>query len=397
MMTTLLSALFLVGGAGLCLIAAVGVLRFPDFFMRLHAATKAGVAGSGLVLIGVAFAHPSLSVWIKVVLGIAFLLLTTPIAGHLLGRAGYVAGVPLWRRMAGDELEGKLRRGRFDSPGAMLETAQGSVHPRPSGPQGIARIVVALADGPQADAAIAQAVSLARLHGVPLVGLALIDTGMLENVGAVPVGGNYHAARLRDVRLERARRALAEATQHFEQAAGEAGVTFSIRVEEGNPVKMLLRFRGPGDLVLIGREGWFDHGVAGGRHDPLAYLTRRGAWPLVGVSSGPAEISRIVFLHDGTPHSEGTWRWLLSLDPWPDAALRLAPYGTAGEESLADARTLATRRGRAFEDVPAGALTDEMATAQVVIFGNEGHKGWINRAKATSRPPLEGIPIVVFG
>ena len=116
-MTTFLSAFFLVAGAGLCLIASIGVLRFPDFFMRMHAATKAGVAGGGLFLIGVAFAEPSLGMWIKVGVAVAFLLLTTPIAGHLLARAGYVAGVPLWGGTQQDQLEGELRRGQFSRSG----------------------------------------------------------------------------------------------------------------------------------------------------------------------------------------------------------------------------------------------------------------------------------------
>jgi monovalent cation/proton antiporter MnhG/PhaG subunit len=82
--------------------------------MRMHAATKAGVAGCGLVLIGVGFAEPSLVMWIKIAVSIAFLLLTTPIAAHLLGRAGYVAGVPLWGGTKEDQLSQELRRGDFD-------------------------------------------------------------------------------------------------------------------------------------------------------------------------------------------------------------------------------------------------------------------------------------------
>lgn len=107
---------FLILGAAVCLVAAIGVLRFPDFFMRMHAATKAGVAGAGLVLIGVGFAAPSLEIAIKIALANLFLLLTVPIAGHLLGRAGYIAGVPLWSATRKDQLAGVLARGAFDRP-----------------------------------------------------------------------------------------------------------------------------------------------------------------------------------------------------------------------------------------------------------------------------------------
>ena len=67
-----LSALFLVAGATLCLLAAVGVLRLPDFFMRMHAATKAGVVGCGLVLIGAALADGTAGTWIKVMVALVF-------------------------------------------------------------------------------------------------------------------------------------------------------------------------------------------------------------------------------------------------------------------------------------------------------------------------------------
>lgn len=109
-MSQWIGAFLLLGGSGICLFAAVGVLRLPDFFMRMHAATKAGVAGAGLVLLGVAALEGSTATWIKAVLAVIFLLVTTPVAGHLIGRAGYVSGVELWRGTSEDALEGVLPR-----------------------------------------------------------------------------------------------------------------------------------------------------------------------------------------------------------------------------------------------------------------------------------------------
>lgn len=111
-----IGAAFLVAGAAICLVAAIGVLRLPDFFLRMHAATKAGMAGAGLVLIGVAFVEASVTLAIKVALANVFLLFTLPVAGHLLGRAGYVAGVRLWPGTQEDDLKGVLPRGTFDHP-----------------------------------------------------------------------------------------------------------------------------------------------------------------------------------------------------------------------------------------------------------------------------------------
>ena len=106
-------SIFLLLGAAISLLAAIGVLRLPDFFMRMHAATKAGVVGCGLVLVAVGFVDGTLATWIKVAIAIFFMLLTTPVAGHLLGRAAYVGGAPFWSGTNEDRLQGVLPRGRF--------------------------------------------------------------------------------------------------------------------------------------------------------------------------------------------------------------------------------------------------------------------------------------------
>ena len=83
---------FIVVGAGFSLLAALGLLRFPDLFTRLHAATKAGTVGVGFVLLAVALASFDLSVALRALGGIAFIILTSPIAAHLLARAAYLSG-----------------------------------------------------------------------------------------------------------------------------------------------------------------------------------------------------------------------------------------------------------------------------------------------------------------
>ncbi len=388
-MMQVLSAIFLVAGAGICLIASIGVLRLPDFFMRMHAATKAGVAGAGLVLIGVAFAAPSAGMWVKVGIAILFLLLTTPIAGHLLARAGYVAGVPLWSGTREDRLKEELKRGLFDRPAGDA----GGVAGRQTG---IARVLVGLAQGDSTGQTVRQAADLARRHRVPLVGLAIVDTRMLSNVGPVPVGGNYYAGRMRDNRIEKARHRLADAVQSFEQAARDAGVAFSLVMEEGDPAAILKARRQEKDVLLIGRHGWFDHGVGDGRGDPLGYLVRRGVFPVVSVAASPTDVRSIVFVHDGSVHSDRTLQWLLAVDPWPDASIHLVPDGSARPQSLETARRLASGR-KTPVDVVGDTNAVHLERSQVVVFGNEGHEGWLELFRASARPRHDDVPIVVFG
>lgn len=88
--------LCLVGGA-FALIAGLGVLRLPDVLIRMHASTKAGTLGSGLILAALAFHFGDGAVTAKVIVAIAFLMLTAPIAAHMIGRAAMRQGISLWR------------------------------------------------------------------------------------------------------------------------------------------------------------------------------------------------------------------------------------------------------------------------------------------------------------
>ncbi len=99
-----LIAVLLTSGTFFALVAAIGVLRFPDIYMRLSAASKASTLGTSLILAAVALFFNSASVAGKVVAIIAFTLLTAPVAAHMLGRAAYFSGEPLWKESVRDEL-----------------------------------------------------------------------------------------------------------------------------------------------------------------------------------------------------------------------------------------------------------------------------------------------------
>lgn len=78
-------------GGFFTLIAAAGLIRLPDVFIRMHASTKAGTLGSSLTLLAAALFFAETSVTIKALIGIFFLMLTAPIAAHLIGRAANAA------------------------------------------------------------------------------------------------------------------------------------------------------------------------------------------------------------------------------------------------------------------------------------------------------------------
>lgn len=91
-------------GSGLILLASIGLIRLPDLPTRMHASTKAGSLGAGLVMLATAVAMPTPDVVTRAVVVVAFLLLTAPVAAHIIGRAGYFVGVPLWEGTVKDDL-----------------------------------------------------------------------------------------------------------------------------------------------------------------------------------------------------------------------------------------------------------------------------------------------------
>jgi len=90
---SLLSAFLLLAGALFSLISALGLLRLPDLFTRMHAASKAGTAGSGLLLIAVALDSGEWTIWLKCIAAIGFFVLTAPLSAHLLAKAALAAGL----------------------------------------------------------------------------------------------------------------------------------------------------------------------------------------------------------------------------------------------------------------------------------------------------------------
>lgn len=91
-------------GSVFVFIAAVGILKMPDIFMRMHAATKAGTLGCGLILFGAAVYFHNTQVSIEAFLTILFIYITAPIASHLIARAAYAQNVELSPSTTTDEL-----------------------------------------------------------------------------------------------------------------------------------------------------------------------------------------------------------------------------------------------------------------------------------------------------
>ncbi|MCG3153661.1 MAG: hypothetical protein DKINENOH_00251 [bacterium] len=118
------SAVLIIVGAIFTVLAAVGILRMPDLFQRLSTATKAATLGVGSLLLAAAVYFDDLGTTTRALATIFFLVLTAPIAAHIIGRAAYFVGTPLWEGTISDELAGRYNPEThiLESPNAAKST-----------------------------------------------------------------------------------------------------------------------------------------------------------------------------------------------------------------------------------------------------------------------------------
>jgi multicomponent Na+:H+ antiporter subunit G len=91
-----LTALLLLLGSSLALLAAIGVLRFPDTFSRMQASSKASTLGLACLLAATALQFPDVAVLVRLGSIAAFVMLTAPLSAHIVARAALHRGTPLW-------------------------------------------------------------------------------------------------------------------------------------------------------------------------------------------------------------------------------------------------------------------------------------------------------------
>lgn len=121
MLLELLSVALLLLGALLLLVAAIGVVRMPDVLLRMSAVSKASSLGASLMLIGAALALWDGGAAARALAGTLFLFLTAPVASHLVGRAAYRLGVPLWKGTAVDDFRSYEERRTRAAPGEVQQ------------------------------------------------------------------------------------------------------------------------------------------------------------------------------------------------------------------------------------------------------------------------------------
>lgn len=88
-----LSWALLAGGGVFCIIGAVGMLRMPDFYTRMHAASVIETLGAGMILLGLMLQGGFTLVTVKLLMIAAMIFFASPTATHALARAGLARGL----------------------------------------------------------------------------------------------------------------------------------------------------------------------------------------------------------------------------------------------------------------------------------------------------------------
>jgi multicomponent Na+:H+ antiporter subunit G len=94
-MSDFIAAIFISAGSLFMLVAAIGVIRLPDVFMRMHAITKASSLSILLISAGLVLVMPTLRIFLGCFTLILFIFLTTPVASHMIARAAAMLKEPV--------------------------------------------------------------------------------------------------------------------------------------------------------------------------------------------------------------------------------------------------------------------------------------------------------------
>jgi monovalent cation/proton antiporter MnhG/PhaG subunit len=380
-------------GVAFLLVAAIGVMRFQDPFMRMHAATKAGTLGAGLVVIFTALYMGEPGAKLTALAIIVFLLATLPVAAHLLGRAAYVSGAPFEVADQRNALEGilvrqrlpleqRLRKGDGGQALTPFWAFSSDTRDRPAGfspgtePEGFAELppITQLSDVtvPVIETLPATAyrriAALAMDAGVPATALATLDRRLVD-----------------DADRETAAQVLAEMRDALDRLI-EGRLTdrrYTIQYDETDPVNLAHTQLSAAGLLVLPQHGWFNHGVElpvtcfQRSSDKLLAFAVAAPPRKLFLPERPVVVKRVLVIDDGSTVAAAQLRWVIAHRIWPDADILVAAE---------NGRELSPRR-RAYLMTAA-----EAAGGQVAFPDSGGIEKHVYRCGAIClpglRPPL---------
>jgi monovalent cation/proton antiporter MnhG/PhaG subunit len=345
-------------GVAFLLIATIGLLRLDDPFQRMHAATKAGTLGAGLVLIGAMLNKGTTDATMTGGLTLLFLLLTIPVASHLLARAAYVSGAELAGVDDGDD----ALRGVIARPDQPIEQEAERIEiltpdagddgtPAPGDPllkEVSEKGMVSLKDvvtpdsvrfaavGEVAPQLARRAAGFAARTSLPLTAVVAVDTDYVDAT-------DNSSETLRLIRDK-----VSHWLPDLRAMSDDLGVPVNLVYEEGNAAALMAGVGDVREFLVLPIDGWADHGV--GVATPHATKEPDGLLRVAGMHPGPVlyavdeqKPGPVAVLFDG---SYDVWRAMdlaLVEGLWEISELRI--FGYADAQSRAEIEQRAADAG----------------------------------------------------
>ncbi len=318
----LLAFVLLLLGVGFVVAAALGVLRFPDALQRMHASTKAGTLGAVLVLAGAMVALDADAVPVGV-MTILFMLLTVPVAAHLLGRAAYVSGASLRLVMGRNALFGLLERQQapLEERTNFVAYAPRAVLPSVIEPSTAITEISEVRLGliaPEIEAPLMRALAIRKANDVPMRVLAIVDERFLNATGDI------QGAR------SKVRANLTQAIEQMEGLLPKRRPFFSLVYEEGDPMRLIPSADDRDSLLVLPNSGWCDHGAgmptpfATGRPEGLLRLADHHAGCILYTGRRPFKDHPLILVEDdGSDAILAGVEWALTHSIWQKPKLQL--------------------------------------------------------------------------
>jgi multicomponent Na+:H+ antiporter subunit G len=108
-MTAAIIAILIALGTLFSLLAAIGIVRMPDLYMRAQVVTKSSTLGTSCIALAAALSFDSFEPTVRLMLVVAFLFVTAPVAAHVIVRAAKSQDIPMWEGTTTDALDPRSR------------------------------------------------------------------------------------------------------------------------------------------------------------------------------------------------------------------------------------------------------------------------------------------------
>lgn len=253
----------------------------------------------------------------------------------------------------------------------------------------IKKILIGLDSTPHTESVINHAIELSKTCGAKLTGVTVIHNNKLENVGPVPIGGNYYAKNLREFRISETKQSISEAIGKFEAVCKAENISFNVKQEVGNPLNVMVSYARYHDLIILGMRNSFEYGVVDESKGLLRQLLKAGARPILACTEVFQPIKRALIVYDGSIESAFSMKQFIQSGLWSDVKIRIVIFaGKSGEsKQLLDD---ATAYIKSFGYNPETAVIvkdskDELLAditgwnADVLVMSDGGHSSLISR------------------